>query len=157
MQIIQKYYVYVAVSAMIALFVVACSTTQKSMVSDDEYMDVIVSEQFMNEEFEKPDSWAKYPGGEHNLNRHIMMNIRIPEEARREGYAGRVIISYEVDAQGVAGDVEALMSPHHTITEMYEDIITTLEPWKPAIRNGEPVSQKYYIVALFRDGNIEEE
>jgi protein TonB len=114
-------------------------------------------ENLISEQYPRPDTWAKYPGGEQVLTRTIQIRTGIPDKARREGYDGRAIITYVVNKEGRAGEVEALMSPHESITEMYIDLIDGLERWEPAQMNGEPVPQKYMIVTTFRDGNAERE
>lgn len=137
----------------------ACATTQtsqqqaQSTLQEFEYEEVPVPEEYITDEFPRPDQWAKYQGGSTVLSWKIQRGIRIPEQARREGYAGRVIITYIVDEEGNAGNVEALMSPHEAITEMYRELISDLETWRPAILDGEPIPQKYYIISTFRDGN----
>lgn len=112
-------------------------------------------EDLISDGYPRPDRWAKYPGGQQILTRTIQMRTGIPEKARREGYGGRAVITYVVDTDGHAGQVEALMSPHEAITEMYRDLIGTLERWEPATLNGEPVSQQYMILTTFRDGEAE--
>lgn len=149
----------ILLSLSLTILLISCSTTENQRVSNQaalEYQEVPVPEEYISDEFPKPDQWAMYPGGSTILNRTISLSIRIPEKARREGYAGRAIFSYIVDEEGNAGQVEALMSPHEAITEMYRELIAGLEQWKPAILDGEPVPQKYYIATTFRDGNAEE-
>ena len=84
------------------------------------------------------------------------MNTRIPEQARKEGYEGRILLSYKVDVVGRAGNIEALMSPHQAITDMYREIISDMERWKPAVLKSSPVSQRYYIIASFQAGSLKD-
>ena len=138
----------------------SCATTDTQRVTTQpqlEYEEIPILEDYITEEFPRPDQWAMYPGGNAALNRTIQLSIRIPEQARRDGYAGRVILSYIVDENGNAGQVEALMSPNEAITEMYKDIIAGLQQWKPAMLDGKPVAQRYYITTTFRDSNAEED
>jgi len=143
---------------LILLLTGACSTTDQASELpeiDLSYQEVPVPEDLWSEEFPKPDMWAKYPGGELILSRTIQINTRIPEQARRDGYGGRAIITYIVDEEGRAGQVKAHMSPHDSITDMYREIISNLEQWEPAIANGNPIAQQYMIISTFRDGNQE--
>ena len=134
---------------------VACTPTSK-IAADQGYAEVPVPEQFISEEYPRPDVWAKYPGGKENLDWHIRMNTKIPEQARKDGYEGRVLLSYEVDKEGQAGNPEVLMSPHPAITEMYQKIIFDMKTWQPAILNNEPVPQRYYIISSFKAGILPE-
>ena len=134
---------------------VACTPTSK-IAADQGYAEVPVPEQFISEEYPRPDVWAKYPGGKENLDWYIRMNTTIPEQARKDGYEGRVLLSYEVDKEGQAGNSEILMSPHPAITEMYQKIIFDMKTWQPAILNNEPVPQRYYIISSFKAGILPE-
>ncbi|GEM_PF-1279792 len=142
----------------ILIIISACASQEHTAQApgvDMTFQEVPMPDQLISDEFPRPDEWAKYPGGQQVLNRTIQLSIRIPEQARREGYAGRVIITYVVDENGEAGRVEAVMSPHESITEMYRSIIDNLNQWEPAILDGEPVAQQYMIISTFRDGNAE--
>ena len=137
----------------------ACSAPQPAVQAsgvDMSYREVPMPEDLISEAYPQPDTWAKYPGGKQVLDRTIQLRTGIPDKARREGYGGRAVITYVVDSEGKAGQVEALMSPHEAITEMYRELVESLERWEPAILNGEPVAQKYMIVTTFRDGTMED-
>jgi hypothetical protein len=149
-----------AVIILSTIFGVSCSSPEQATRAvqadiDMSYQEVPMPDQLISEDFPRPDVWAKYPGGQQILSRTIQLSTRIPEQARREGYAGRVIITYVVDEYGETGQVEAVMSPHESITEMYRSIIENLNQWEPAILDGEPVAQQYMIISTFRDGNAE--
>ena len=150
---------YFSVTLFSLLFIsgVSCSTTGSQMNhSASEYTEVPMPNQLISEMFPEPDTWAKYPGGNEALQTHIQMNTRIPEKARIEGYNGRLIITYVVNTEGIATQVETLMSPHEAISSMYEKIIADMERWEPAILNGEPVQQQYAISAYFDDNRSRE-
>jgi len=120
-------------------FLNSCASSNSATNENEEFEEVPVPTQFITEEYPQPDVWAKYPGGKENLDWYIRMNTIIPEKARKEGYQGRVLLSYEVDNEGQAGNPEVLMSPHPAITEMYREIIFDMEKWEPAMLNNEPV------------------
>jgi hypothetical protein len=145
---------FIAVT-LIAASTVACTSTSK-IAADKGYAEVPVPGQFISEEYPRPDVWAKYPGGKESLDWYIRMNTTIPEPARKDGFEGRVLLSYEVDKEGQAGNPEVLMSPHPAITEMYREIISDMEKWEPAMLNNEPVPQRYYIISSFKAGILPE-
>lgn len=129
----------------------SCSSTGEVSTSASNYEEVPMPDQVISEDYPEPDVWAKYPGGNEALQTHIQMNTRIPEAARIEGYNGRLVITYVVDREGEASMAEVLMSPHESISSMYEKLIQNMERWEPAVLNDEPVEQKYIITALFND------
>ena len=142
--------IYLIVAAM------ACSSTNQVQDDANKYMEVPIPDQFISQDNPRPDVWAKYPGGKENLDWYIRMNTKIPEQARKDGYEGRVLLSYEVDKEGQAGNSEVLMSPHQAITDMYSEIISDMEKWEPAMLNNEPVPQRYYIISSFKAGILPE-
>lgn len=145
------------IATILCMIFISCSASKPGVSVGQEYEEVPVPESLISEENPRPDVWAKYPGGKESLNWHIRMNTRIPEQARKEGYEGRIILSYEVDKEGRAGNLEPHMSPHHAITEMYSDIVAEMQRWQPAMRNGSAISQRYYIIASFKAGNLEDQ
>ncbi|MFU8812538.1 MAG: energy transducer TonB [Balneolaceae bacterium] len=150
-----KYWLSLISLLLIAIGLSCSSTGNQLKYSDDYYSEVPMPEQALAMDYPEPDVWAKYPGGHSALQSHIMMNTVIPEPARRGGYGGRLLLTYVVDREGKAGQVEIVMSPHDSISEMYEKIVGNMERWKPAILNGEPVEQLYIISTLFNDTSSE--
>lgn len=142
--------------ATLLVVLVSCASSNSGNTSNLDYTEVPVPDQFISEENPRPDEWAKYPGGKERLDWHIRINTRIPEQARKDGYEGRIILSYEVDEEGEAGNLEVLMSPHQAITDMYSQVISDMDTWQPALLNREPVSQRYYIIASFKAGILPE-
>jgi TonB family protein len=144
------------VPLLLLVTVMACSSTNQVQNDENKYKEVPVPDQFISSDNPRPDVWAKYPGGKEILDRYVRMNTIIPEKARKDGYEGRVMLSYEVDEEGRTGNIEVLMSPHPDITEMYQEIILDMKRWQPAILNNDSVSQRYYIISLFRSGVLPE-
>lgn len=48
-----------------------------------------------------PDQYSEYPGGIGNLMKQIENSIQYPEEARKKGVEGRVIVQFIVDEKGM--------------------------------------------------------
>jgi hypothetical protein len=133
-----------------------CSSTDRLNSSDSNYEEVPMPEQALSFEYPEPDVWAKYPGGSEAVLEYIKMNSVIPEQARREGYEGRLLLTYVVDVDGNAGQVEIIRTPHDTISDMYKDIVENMEKWEPAILDGEPIEQRYVFTSFFRSGSSQE-
>lgn len=152
----RKYHVLSLLVIPISFLGFGCSSTGQVNSSDSNYEEVPMPEQALSFEYPEPDVWAKYPGGSEAVLEHIKMNSIIPEEARREGYEGRLLLTYVVDVEGNAGQVEIIRTPHDAISDMYKEIVENMEKWEPAILNGEPVEQRYVFTSFFRSGNSQE-
>lgn len=152
----RKYYIISLLTISISFLGFGCSSTGQMNSSNSNYEEVPMPEQAFSFEYPEPDVWAKYPGGSEAVFEHFKMNSIIPEQARREGYDGRLLLTYVVDVEGNAGQVEVISTPHDAISDMYEDIIENMERWKPAILNGEPIEQRYVFTSFFRSGNSQE-
>lgn len=67
------------------------------------------------------------------------VKVPYPEEARRAGIEGTVTLSITVDNTGVVVNVKILSGPGYGLNEAARDAIKRFK-FKPAIKNGEPVS-----------------
>lgn len=140
--------------------VVACSGSKESTLTqrervEKEYQEIPVPPSVISEEYPKPDVWAKYPGGEEHLIRQIVQNTRIPAEVFKKGETGRLIITYIVDASGSVRDVEVKMSPSDIVSKLYKQTIQNLEKWEPALKDGEPIAQRYIYISMIKNSTEE--
>jgi len=57
---------------------------------------------------ENPDTPVHYEGGENGLDRYIKTSIQYPYQAKREAVEGTVVVSYIMNEEGLADEVEAV-------------------------------------------------
>lgn len=55
-----------------------------------------------------PDTPAHFEGGERAVNNFIKVNMKYPYQAQREAVEGTVIVSYIINEDGLADEVEAI-------------------------------------------------
>ena len=85
---------------------------------------------------------AMFPGGNDALRKFIEENIQYPEEARKEGKEGRVLVSVTVDEDGSLTNVETVRSPDERLTKEALRLIGLMPRWECARIVGEPIKQK---------------
>ena len=98
----------------------------------------------------KVDKNAEYPGGTEALMKFIMTNLKYPEECRKQGIQGRVVISFVVNKDGSIVDLETVRSPHPALAEEGLRVVKSMPKWEPAKENGKVVRSRFNIPIMFR-------
>ena len=97
-----------------------------------------------------PDQYPEYPGGIGNLMKQIGNSIQYPEEARKKGIEGRVIVQFFVNEKGKVIEPQVLKSVEPSLDKEALRIIRLLPQWKPGTWKGKPVKVKYTVPVLFK-------
>ena len=92
-----------------------------------------------------------FPGGDTECMKFIQKNLRYPEEARRKGIEGRVIIQFIVDKDGTLTDFTIARGVEESLNREALRLAKSIpQPWKPGAQRGIPVRVKYTIPITFR-------
>jgi len=67
------------------------------------------------------------------------VKVPYPEEARRAGVEGTVVLSITIDDRGTVVEARIVSGPGHGLDEAARDAIRKFR-FRPAVKNGEPVS-----------------
>jgi len=95
------------------------------------------------------DVMPEYPGGNEEMARFIMKNIRYPEIAKDNGIKGKVIIEFVVDKDGYVADVTIKKGIGGGCDEEAMRIVKKMPQWKPATHNGKPINVKMVLPINF--------
>ncbi len=82
------------------------------------------------------------------IRSHIAANFRYPEEALRNNIEGRVLVVFEIDANGNIVNVRS-RGPNKTLTDEAERIIKLLPKMQPAKKQGQTVKMSYGVPIAF--------
>jgi|GEM_PF-2004868 TonB family protein len=96
---------------------------------------------------------AGYRYGTQALFRFIMENIRYPLEARERGITGRVFVTVQIDAQGNTTGISVLRGVHESLDNEAVRVVSLMNNWIPAIREGVPVESAITVPITFLLGN----
>jgi protein TonB len=92
----------------------------------------------------------EFPGGINEMFKYLQENMVYPELARQEGVEARVIIRFNVTAEGLITDVVQAgytLNPNDSIAEKLaplfikeaKRVIEAMPPWTPGTQGGKPV------------------
>lgn len=93
---------------------------------------------------------ASFPGGDVALYDWMRKNMKYPEECRKQGIQGRVVISFVVNKDGSIVDLETVRSPHPALAEEGLRVVKSMPKWKPAKEGGKVVRSRFNIPIMFR-------
>lgn len=93
---------------------------------------------------------AEFPGGDVALSDWMRKNMKYPEECRKQGIQGRVVISFVVNKDGSIVDLETVRSPHPDLAAEGLRVVKSMPKWKPAKENGKIVRSRFNIPIMFR-------
>lgn len=93
---------------------------------------------------------AKFPGGDDECYKWLSQNIKYPVDCMKAGIQGRVIVSFVVNKDGSIVDVEAIRSPHPSLTKEAIRVVSSMPKWKPARQDNKTVRSRYNLPLMFK-------
>ena len=96
------------------------------------------------------DVMAEYPGGIDSIMAHIGNNTRYPLSALEDNIEGRVKISFVVDTSGKVINVKVVEGVRADLDSEAVRVISGLQTFKPATRNGKEVATQYSLPVNFK-------
>ena len=95
------------------------------------------------------DSKPEFPGGIEASKKYIAENLIYPEEAKRQGICGRVLVVTGIDRDGTVKVLGIEKSVHPLLDEEAKRVISSMPKWKPGIKDGKPMRLKITIPVNF--------
>ena len=92
----------------------------------------------------------EFLGGPEALQRYMQKNLRYPSIALRNNIAGKVYISFTVQADGSVADVQVLKGLGFGTDEEAARVVKNMPTWKPGQQNKHAVSVRYTMPITFR-------
>ena len=91
-----------------------------------------------------------FPGGMRNCMNYLSKNINYPENCKKEGIQGRVIVQFVVDKNGSIQDAKVVRSIHPSLDKEALRVVENMPKWKPGKHKGEAVKVRYTIPVMFK-------
>ncbi len=91
----------------------------------------------------------EFPGGTNSLKAYLKQNIVYPPEALAQNIAGRVYVSFVVDATGKITDIQVIRSIHPLLDAEAIRVVQSMPDWVPGTQRGKPVNVKYMLPINF--------
>lgn len=90
-----------------------------------------------------------FPGGAEGMMKFLAKNIVYPQKARNEGVAGRVVVQFVVDADGLPKNTRILESVHPLLDAEAIRLVSIMPRWEPAKVDGEIVKVSFTLPVRF--------
>lgn len=92
-----------------------------------------------------------FQGGDLNTFRTwVQERIQYPAEAAKQNIQGRVVVSFEIKADGSLADLKVLQSPDKLLSDEACRVIESSPKWTPGEQRGQKVTVKYTLPVDFR-------
>ena len=95
------------------------------------------------------DLMPQFPGGEEALALFLADNLVYPAKAYSQQIKGKVVVSFNVDETGKLSDLKPEESSSPFFTEEALRVVSTMPAWKPAIKEGQPVTVRHAVSIPF--------
>jgi TonB family protein len=86
-----------------------------------------------------PDSFAKFPGGNEGIMNYFSSNIKRSDSTVH----GRIVVSFVVDMEGNVREIKIRKGINESFDAEVMRVIKSMPKWKPAIKDGVPISIEY--------------
>ncbi len=96
------------------------------------------------------DEQASFPGGEQEMYRYIVANLKYPDLAREEGVQGLVYVEFVVEADGRLTNVSVRYGPHPLLDSAAVAMVRGMPRWIPGKKDGEVVRSMFVIPIQFQ-------
>ena len=98
----------------------------------------------------KVEKMPAYPGGMRELMKDIDENLVYPEEAKKNGIQGVVVVLFVVDKKGSIVAPRIFQSKFPVLNSAAIDVLFHLKPFEPGEHRGEKVNVYFYVPIQFR-------
>lgn len=91
----------------------------------------------------------QFPGGEEAMMSWVAQNVRYPEQAKSEGVAGVVVVTFIVSKTGKVGNIKVDRSVHPLLDAEAVRVVGEMPDWKPGTQRGKAVDVIFKIPVKF--------
>lgn len=83
------------------------------------------------------------PQALYDVNVYLAKNMVYPEDAKQEGFSGKIIVKFIIDIDGSIDSPRVLKQIPPSIEKEVIRVIKSMPAWEPAIQNGKPIRCPY--------------
>lgn len=102
------------------------------------------------EVFNVVEKMPEFEGGVQNLLKFLKANITYPEEAKKNGTQGRVVVQFVVDKDGSITDANIVKSVSPELDAEALRVVKAMPKWTPGEQKGEKVRVKFTLPVQFQ-------
>ena len=91
----------------------------------------------------------KFPGGEKKLYEFLAKNIVYPNEANKNRWQGKTLVSFYVNEDGSLSNISIQKSSWPVLDAEAIRVVSLMPKWTPATEKGKAVKEKVVLPILF--------
>jgi TonB family protein len=115
-----------------------------------DYQKKVEAEAIKIYELAEVDVPPSFPGGDEELMKFLVNNIRYPRQLRDIDVEGTAIIRFVVEKDGSLSNTEVIRSPHKLLSNEAIQVIKLMPKWNPAQKDGKNVRVYFTQPILFQ-------
>ncbi|WP_323756115.1 energy transducer TonB [Roseivirga sp.] len=130
----------------------SCSDEDISLESIDQVGQVvgIAGEQNSDEVFLIVEEPPTFPGGTDAYTKHLLTNLKYPEQAKKEGIEGNVFVSFVVTKEGKLEDIKVVRGIGAGCDTEAVRMLLTSPDWTPGKQRGRLVNARMSLRVAFK-------
>ena len=90
------------------------------------------------------------PEASYDVQRYLGASVKYPEEAKKEGIEGRVLVRFVVTEKGLFDSIRVVKPVYPSLDSEAVRVVTSMPPWKPGKKDGRPVRVSFTMPVIFR-------
>ena len=102
------------------------------------------------EVFQVVEKMPEFEGGVENMMKFLQQNIKYPEEAKKSGAQGRVIVQFVVEKDGSVTDAKVVKSVSPELDAEALRVVKSMPKWIPGEQRGEKVRVQFTLPVMFK-------
>jgi TonB family protein len=91
-----------------------------------------------------------FPGGEPALRNFMMIMLRYPKAARKNGVQGEVVVQFTIERDGSVDDVKVIRHVSPDIDAEAVKVVKRMPRWHPGLIDDEPVAVRHTLPLHFQ-------
>lgn len=91
-----------------------------------------------------------FPGGKDAYNKHLLTNLKYPEQARRQGIEGKVALSFVVNTEGKLQDIQVIQGIGAGCDAEAVRMLLMSPDWIPGKQRGRLVNTRMNLRVTFK-------
>ena len=100
--------------------------------------------------FQVVEKMPEFEGGVENMMKFLQQNIKYPEEAKKNGTQGRVIVQFVVEKDGSITDAKVVRNVSPELDAEALRVVESMPKWIPGEQRGEKVRVQFTLPVMFK-------
>jgi protein TonB len=121
--------------------------SQQTVTINEDTMKVAIEP--MPELFDVVEEEPEFPGGQKELHKFLIANLKYPEVAIDSNFQGKVYASFIVEADGSVTNITIKRGVHSSLNAEVIRLIGLMPKWKPGMVNGKGVRSRFILPINF--------